>query len=360
MQRRCMEGKLPGSCPLCSPPTQGAAPELSGNGGSLTMWPRNPSSSGSLPKTQPYPPKAQRRSTVLMSMLAPGWAVDSDAWCFSGICWDAGNARTLPAWGNSSGSARFEELWPCLQGKRLSPWIYSEARGTEIRSELGKQAWMSLLTSPTQIGLQLGRLKLQNPGEMHYAWRFPAILQNFLTVTELSSSLTSVTAGYYFYQAQKPCEASSAQLKDFTSSPTSTVVSENPQWLCLFSEANTPGFPRVWPPSERPWATGGTSHFLASAAMPPKRAHFLGRISSSWHHHHPSVHQTLVLLSLQKSRKAHFPNWGLNPHQDPHWKTISSPPACIRSLHKSLWSSWTLARVGFTWGDLEILPHQRF
>lgn len=79
--------------------------------------------------------------------------------------------------------------------------------------------------------------------QMHYEWRFPAILQNFLMVTELSSSLTSVTAGYYFYQAQKPCEASSAQLKGFTSSPTSTVVSENPRWVCLFSEANTPGSP---------------------------------------------------------------------------------------------------------------------
>ena len=112
MQRRCLEGKFPGSCPLCSPPPQGAALGLSGNGGSLTMWPRAPGSSGSLPKTQPHPPKAQRRSTVLMPMWAPGWAVDSDAWCFSGICWDAGNVRTLPAWGNSNGSARFEELWP--------------------------------------------------------------------------------------------------------------------------------------------------------------------------------------------------------------------------------------------------------
>lgn len=109
--------------------------------------------------------------------------------------------------------------------------------------------------------------------------------------------------------------------------------------------------PRVWPASERPWAARGTSRFLASAAAPPKRAHFLGRTSSSWYYHHPSVHQTLVLLSLQKSRKAHFPNLGLNPYQDPHWKTTPSPPACIHSLHKSLWSSRTWARVGFTWGD---------
>ena len=58
---------------------------------------------------------------------------------------------------------------------------------------------------------------------------FLLFCKNFLMVTELSSSLTSVTAGYYFYQAQKACEASSAQLKGFTSSPTSTVVSENPQ-----------------------------------------------------------------------------------------------------------------------------------
>ena len=110
-------------------------------------------------------------------------------------------------------------------------------------------------------------------------------------------------------------------------------------------------FSRVWTPCERPWATRGMSRFLASAARPPKRAHFLGCTFSSWHHHHPSVHQTLVLLSLQKSRKAHFPNWGLNPHQDPHSKASPSPSACIHSLHKSLWSSWTWARVGFTWGD---------
>lgn len=42
MQRRYTQGKLPGSCPLCSPPPQGAALGLSGNGGSLTMWPRAP------------------------------------------------------------------------------------------------------------------------------------------------------------------------------------------------------------------------------------------------------------------------------------------------------------------------------
>ena len=59
-----MPGNFPSRCPLCSPPPQGAALGLSGNGGSLTMWPRAPSSSGSLPKTQLYPPKAQRRSTV--------------------------------------------------------------------------------------------------------------------------------------------------------------------------------------------------------------------------------------------------------------------------------------------------------
>lgn len=146
-RRLCTHGREAASLLLSlftSAPRSRVRSQLSGNGRISQQGPWSPGRLGFCPQHTHtlHSPKPQQISGKLTPALGPGQGPDSDACRFSGVSWEAGEARTLLPGGHSNCPASFGELWPFFSRENVES-LNAEGRGGKMTLTLPPHIYQS-------------------------------------------------------------------------------------------------------------------------------------------------------------------------------------------------------------------------